>query len=158
ISLFIAAVFLIVCAFLAFSLPEYLGDMVKVEENGSSALPGGEKVAGAFGLMMLPFLFGFAYMMLGVAVLIDILFICLLQRIRKGLVFTKESIDLLRGISFCFLGVALLFFPMAFSFSDISGAALIIFAIALFLGLCVRVIKNVLEEAIAIKSENDLTI
>ena len=37
----------------------------------------------------------------------------------------------------------------------------VVFAVAaamLFLGLCVRVVKNVVEEATEIKSENDLTV
>ena len=54
------------------------------------------------------------------------------------------------------IGAAVSAFSEGFStFGLVTGA---VFAVSLFLGLCVRVIKNVLEEAIAIKTENDLTV
>lgn len=83
-----------------------------------------------------------------------VLLIFLLCRVRRGQVFTAESVALLRAVSWCCMGAALLlllgaiFFPLLLA----AGAA------AALLGLCLRVMKNVLEEATAIKSENDLTV
>ncbi|MBQ7290628.1 MAG: DUF2975 domain-containing protein [Clostridia bacterium] len=166
ISLFLASLFLFVCAVAAFMLPGYINTILN-PEAGVSPVPGGEALGGFAIVLMLPFVYAFVYMLLGVVALIDVLFINILLLVRKGLIFTKKSIDLLRGISLCFLGLAVITFPIAFTamidafsqgfdaFGLVTGA---VFAVSLFLGLCIRVIKNVLEEAIAIKSENDLTI
>lgn len=78
----------------------------------------------------------------------------MLSNIGKGLVFTRRNVSLLRGISWlciaegavCTLS-ALYYFPWL-----IAGAA------AAFIGLIVRVVKNVLAEAVALKEENDFTI
>ncbi len=78
----------------------------------------------------------------------------LLLRVRKGKVFTNISVSLIRYISwgailigFVFI-FAQYFYPPSFIFS-LTG---------IFLGLCMRVIKNTIEEATAIKNENDLTV
>ena len=41
-----------------------------------------------------------------------------------------------------------LYFPLSFAVAFV----------AVFVGLCLRVVKNVLEEAVVLKSENDLTV
>lgn len=78
----------------------------------------------------------------------------LLANIRKEEVFTQKNVKLLRLLSWCsFLVSAILL---------ISGFYYILFVIigvcAAFLGLILRVIKNVFEQAIVIKEENDFTI
>ncbi len=95
-----------------------------------------------------------AYGILAIAAVADCLLFALLTRVQKSLVFTETSIALTRGISWCCLALGVLFAVLGYYF-------LISFTLAftaVFLGLCLRVVKNVLEEAAEIKSENDLTV
>lgn len=78
----------------------------------------------------------------------------LLANIKKELVFIPRNIALLRLLSWCCFGVALvtliggvLYLP----FLLVAGAAL-------FLGLILRVVKNVMAAAVEIKTENELTV
>ena len=78
----------------------------------------------------------------------------LLQNLGTGSVFIHVNVLYLRIISWCCFAVAGLFgvFGFFYLFSIfITGAAG-------FFGLILRVIKNVFEHAIELKSENDLTI
>ncbi len=94
------------------------------------------------------------YLILIVAAIADGLLFRLLRRIGRGAVFTDESIALLRGISWCCIAAAVLFFTLGFWFL----IAYAVSFIAFFVGICLRVVKNVLSEAARIKSENDLTV
>lgn len=77
----------------------------------------------------------------------------LLQNIRKGKVFISENVALLRRISWCCFGIAIiLFVSYYYLLFIIAGIA------AAFMGLILRVVKNVIEEAIVLKDENDMTI
>ena len=78
----------------------------------------------------------------------------LLFRVRNGLVFTPISVSLIRFVSWGCIFISASCFAVQY-FLHMSYA--IAFA-ALLLGLCLRVVKNVIEEATAIKSENDLTV
>ena len=95
-----------------------------------------------------------AYVVLAVAALADVLMLLLLLEVRAGRVFMDKSIACVRYVSWCCLIIGLIFavlgrfFVLMFVFG----------AVVIFLGLCLRVVKNALEEASAIKSENDLTI
>ncbi|MCI8653756.1 MAG: DUF2975 domain-containing protein [Angelakisella sp.] len=78
----------------------------------------------------------------------------LLAGLSRGEIFTGENILHLRRISWCCFGVAgvclgftLCFFPF-----------LLVSAAAAFMGLILRVIKNVFQQAMALKEENDYTI
>lgn len=78
----------------------------------------------------------------------------LLDNISKGSIFCEKNTSLLRKISFCCFGGAIIsgistiyYFPWLF-----------IAIAAIFVGLIVRVLKNLLAEAIRIKEENELTI
>ena len=91
--------------------------------------------------------------------LADILLIRLLLLVRAGRTFSPEAVGSLRGISWCclfegayliFVGI-FMFDPAAVSFCMLAFAAV-------FLGIVLRVVKNVFEEATAIKTENDYTI
>lgn len=95
-----------------------------------------------------------AYAIVFVMAVADILLFALLQRVRKSLVFTGKSVALIRGISWCAVIIGVLCFALGFYFLIAFVAA---FA-CIFLGLCLRVVKNVIEEATAIKAENDFTI
>ncbi len=77
-----------------------------------------------------------------------------LRNIGKGQVFTAQNISLLRRISWLCIGGAVIsaasavyYIPWAF-----------IRLAAAFIGLIVRVVKNVLAEALALKEENDYNI
>ena len=95
-----------------------------------------------------------AYTIVGIMMLADVLLFVLLQRVRKSLVFTGVSVALIRGISWCAVLLGICFAVLGFYFWIAFCAA---FA-CIFLGLCLRVTKNVIEQATAIKAENDFTI
>jgi hypothetical protein len=78
----------------------------------------------------------------------------LLVTIRSGEVFVRRNVRYLRVISWCCFAAAAVFVIGARG----SLALLLIAAAAVFAGLIVRVIKNVLESGIEIKDENDYTI
>lgn len=95
-----------------------------------------------------------AYLALSAVLFADGLMIPLLFRVRDGRVFTSETVALIRCISWCciLLGAVLCLIGLYFTL------AFLIAGLAIFLGLCLRVVKNVIEEAVEIKSENDLTV
>ncbi len=95
-----------------------------------------------------------AYAVLAVLVLADALLFSLLLRVRSGLVFTEKSVALIRGVSWCCFLLGAVFCGLGIYFQ----LAFIVAFAAIFLGLCLRVVKNVIEEATEIKSENDLTV
>lgn len=78
----------------------------------------------------------------------------LLFNIRREEVFVEKNVKILRALSWCSFVVSAILF--------ISGFYYILFVIiaicAAFLGMILRVIKNVFDQAIAIKHENDFTI
>lgn len=78
----------------------------------------------------------------------------LLDNIKKDKIFSRESVTYLRAISWCCMAAGALFFILGFYYYMVF---LISFA-AFFMGVILRVVKNVIEEATEIKSENDFTI
>ena len=79
----------------------------------------------------------------------------LLLLVRGRKVFTDQAVSCLRTISWCcFLEAGLFVVSGALFF----GVDLILAFVAGFLGLVLRVVKNVIEEAVALKAENDFTI
>ena len=78
----------------------------------------------------------------------------LLLRVRRGLVFTEKSVSCIRFVSW---GCILLSVSCISVQYFLHMSYFIAFA-AILLGLCLRVVKNVIEEATEIKSENDLTV
>lgn len=87
----------------------------------------------------------------------------LLMNIKKEIVFDAKNVKLLRIISWCCFYAAAACFAsftiIAIVENYILGTALLLIgAGAVFMGLILRVIKNVFEHAIIIKDENDLTI
>ena len=95
-----------------------------------------------------------AYLILATVIAADCMLFVLLLRVRKCLVFTEKSTALVRGISWCCVLLGVIFCALGIYFQ----LAFILAFAAAFLGICLRVVKNVLEEATEIKSENDLTI
>ena len=95
-----------------------------------------------------------AYVILFAALLGDVLLFALLLRVYKGNVFTSVSVALIRSVSWCCFLMCAAFFGLGIYFE----LSFIVAFSAIFLGLCLRVVKNVIEEATEIKSENDFTI
>jgi len=86
--------------------------------------------------------------------LADFFLFRLLLQVRKGEVFTNRAVAMIRGVSWCCLGLCLPFGYLGLYFQ----LAWIVCFLAVFLGLSLRVCKNAFEEATAIKQENDLTV
>lgn len=78
----------------------------------------------------------------------------LISNIKRGDVFTAKNVTMLKVISYCCFAASVIFIY----FSFIRPFAWLIVAAAAFFGLILRVIKNVFEQAIEIKEENDFTI
>ena len=95
-----------------------------------------------------------AYIILALALAANTLLFTLLLQVKGENVFSAKSVSLIRGISWCSIGVGVVFALLTYYFTL---SSVIAFA-ALFLGLCVRVVKNVIERATEIKDENDLTV
>ncbi len=94
------------------------------------------------------------YLLLLTAAVCCVALAAILLRVRKELVFTPETVSLIRFISWGCMFIAIVclavvyYFHMSFLFTLAAG----------FLGLCLRVVKNIIEQATEIKNENDLTV
>lgn len=78
----------------------------------------------------------------------------LLRNIRRNKVFEEENIRLLRVISWGSIAAGIVALVSAFYYSSFW----IVAVACAFFGLILRVIKNVFEQALEIKNENDFTI
>lgn len=78
----------------------------------------------------------------------------LLRNMKSGEVFTSDNVRLLRHISWCCAGAAIVFVFSTFLYIPL----LIPAAAAAFMMLIVRVVKNAFQQACAMKDELDLTI
>ncbi len=97
---------------------------------------------------------GLAYVTFSFVILADVLLFCLLVRVNRGKVFTVRSVDYIRGVSWCCFALSVTLCGVGIYFK----LAFVVALAGVFLGLCLRVVKNVIEEATTIKSENDLTV
>lgn len=89
---------------------------------------------------------------LAVVMLVQLLRV--LVNVGRGDVFSHKNVSMLRMISWlCLIGGAVC---LASSFYYLPW--LIVFIVAAFVGLIVRIVKNILAEAIYLKEENDYTI
>jgi hypothetical protein len=78
----------------------------------------------------------------------------LLQNMARGKVFVSENVRLLRVISWaCFLAALICLISVSYYIPF-----LILTAACAFMGLIIRVVKNVFSAAIELKEENDLTV
>ena len=146
ISIAVSVAFFALCIGLGFYMPEFADLMIQaVNDLGITKVEGNDE----------NIILGLAYGALVFITLIDILLFMLLMKVKAGKVFTAESVGLIRGISWgCYL-VAGVFCGLAAYFTFV---ALLVAFVAAFLGLCLRVVKNVIEEATEIKAENDMTV
>lgn len=145
-SLVIAFVFLVGCIAATFLMPSVTNILIDKPDN-----LGDRESITQMGRLFVHIM---AYVLLAVVTLADVLSIVLLLRVRKGYVFTSKSVSLIRGISWCCIALCLAFATLGVYFQ----LALIMAFLALFLGICLRVVKNVIEQATLIKIENDLTV
>ena len=78
----------------------------------------------------------------------------LLHNIETGQVFTQKNVDYLRRISWsCFAGAIICFASVSYYLPWVFVAVA-----AAFMGLIVRVVKNVVAQAVELKNESDFTI
>ncbi|MDR1205039.1 MAG: DUF2975 domain-containing protein [Peptococcaceae bacterium] len=78
----------------------------------------------------------------------------LLKNIDGGQIFVSRNVRLLRILSWCCFTAAGIFLVMTFNY--VTGLFVVISAA--FMGLILRVVKNVIAQAIELKQENDLTV
>lgn len=78
----------------------------------------------------------------------------LLHNIKKEDIFIEKNVKLLRYISWCSFAVSVILVISGFYYI----LFLMIAVAAAFIGLILRVVKNVIEQAMIIKNENDFTI
>lgn len=78
----------------------------------------------------------------------------LLRNISAGDVFTAGNTGLIRVVSWCCFAVSAVM--LCFCFFNVFG--FFVGIVAAFMGLILRVVKNVIAQAIDIKAENDLTV
>lgn len=95
-----------------------------------------------------------AYAMVAVAFAAVALLIVLLRSTLSEKVFSKIALHTLNGLSMCCFLEGLLLIYIAFYFP----AVLCLTLAAFFLGVCLRVVRNVIAEAMRYKEENDLTV
>ena len=146
ISITICALFFAVCLAGVFVLPALVEALIDLTDSIGTR---GEITRGGR-----VFVHAMAWLALAAVLLADGLMLALLLRVRRGLVFTAKSVALIRGVSWCCLLLCAAFCGLGRWFQL---AFLVAFA-AVFLGACLRVVKNVIEEATEIKSEHDLTV
>lgn len=94
------------------------------------------------------------YLMIAVGVLATIILFLLLKVVSEGEVFSKKATKLLSSVSFCCFFEGLLSLLLVFYFQLVFCVTLA----ACFLGFCLLIVKNVIEEATRIKEENDFTV
>jgi len=142
ITLVIAGLLLVALVVLAFRLPAVVESMINVGNRG-------EITDGQRTLVLID-----AYAMLAVAFLAVITGFFLLREVFLERVFSQRVIRQISVISWCCFAEGLLFLLLGGFFPLAIGIAIV----ACFAGFCLRVVKNVIEEATRIKSENDFTI
>ena len=94
------------------------------------------------------------YICVGIAFIAIALLHRLLHNIRREQVFIPQNSRLLRYISWCCFVVCILTFAGGFEFYSL----FLVCAAAGFMGMILRVVKNILSTATALKTENELTI
>ena len=78
----------------------------------------------------------------------------LLRNLRQGKVFDSDNVELLKNISICCFVVSIISLSLCTRIYFLGIVALM----TAFMGLIVRIVKNVFSSAIAMRSELDLTV
>lgn len=143
ISFVLAAAVLVFLAVLTFGVPHILDSYISFVGRGDYFNEANRSVVMAI-----------IYAILVPAYVADLSLCVLLALVRRRAVFTSVSSRLIFIISVCCF-VEVVLFGVLSAFFALS--AVIAFA-ALFLGIVLLVVKNVIEEGSAIKNENDFTV
>lgn len=143
-SLALSVFFFICCIAGLFFLPVLTESLLEIPVKGGETVLPAEK---ALSLVC-------AYGIVLDLILADLFLFVLLLHVRKGQVFTERAVAMIRGVSWCCMGLCV---PLAY-LGTIFRLSWIVCFLAMFLGLSLRVCKNAFEEATAIKQENDLTV
>ena len=132
--------------FMAFYLPTFTNYLIQLPDNTGERL--------SLTTLDTVLIHVAAYVILALAFTGDTLLFFLLLEVLKGKVFTGKAVALIRGISWCLMLIGGVFILLTYYFtlSVYVGFAVI------FFGVSVRVVKNVIEQAVHIKEENDFTI
>ena len=146
ISIAISVVLFIICIAGIVIMPTLVDILINIPDT----LGNRDEITGAGRV----FVHCMAYLVLASVMLADVLMFMLLRRVKDGYVFTAASVALIRGVSWCCFLLCAAFCGLGIYFQ----LAFIVAFAATFLGTCLRVVKNVIEEATQIKCENDLTV
>lgn len=146
ISIVLTALMLAAVVALAFYLPAFIDRILNLPGNGG-AIPDLTPFQRTF--VYVAFYAELAFMLLGLGLLFALLI--LVQRKR---VFTDPAVELIRYISWCLIFMGAVMTSLTFFRTN----ALIVGIALFFVGLTIRVVKNVIESAVFIKKENDLTV
>lgn len=149
-SLIVSAFFAILCIaallFIIYWLPDVVNSMIDTADHLGDR---SNLSAGGRTLVLVD-----AYVMVGLAVVAVFFILLLLRAVYSGAVFSKRTTRLLNILTgFCFVeGVLFALLTPVFQI------ALCVAIAAFLLGLLLRVVTHVIEEAIRLKDENDYTI
>ncbi len=146
VSLVMALLLLFALGYLVWWLPEVVTSLINATDNlgnRQEITPLGRQ------LVLID-----AYAMIAVAFVAVVFLFLLLRRVWRGEVFSQAAARWLAAVSWCCFAEGLLVVLLTVYFQLALGACVV----ACFVGLCLRVVKNVIEEATRIKSENDFTI
>ena len=138
----IVAAAVIVCAFF---VPGIVGYYTNNQYNGREAIAPTGRMQVTAGI----------YVCLLIALFILYMLDRLLSNIRKEEIFIPQNVSYLRGISWACFAMCV---PCLLVSVYGSQIFLFIMVAAAFMGLILRVVKNVIESAVLIKEENDYTV
>lgn len=138
VSSIVSKVTLVVLVAAAVGMPWIIGWYVARSDSGDIVVP----------------LYIFAYALVAVGVFADIKLMSLLANIKKSDVFIGQNVTNLRVLSYCCFAVALI----CFAFGFLRPVVFVLSFAAAFMGLILRVVKNVIARAVELREENDGTI
>ncbi len=98
------------------------------------------------------------YITIGIVVILLIALFKLLNNISKQITFVEQNTNLLRCISWCCFLVAGIYLVYGLIVHPASYFSFVFCFIAGFMGLILRILKNVFAEAVSIREENDYTV
>ncbi len=146
ISVVLTALIFAALIFLTYWLPDVVTAMIDAPDNLGYR---GEITEAARTFVLVD-----AYVMVGIAYVAVALIFLLLRSVFRGKVFERVTFRLISAISWSCFAEAAVMMLLVVHFQLVVCLALA----ACMVGLCLRVVKNVLEEAARIKAENDFTI